>query len=117
MQNTYLRLREHSDQSSKPYRDYTWAMCRSISNDYGGTRWFKYDDTIMLPLLGSEKSSAVHIISVSNGSNPLVRFPVRVGTGTEPLQWVLLHENPDCCNWAGFTTKNLAFQLNNLGSN
>jgi len=48
--------------------------------------------------------------SVSNGSNPLEPFRVRVGTGTEPLQWVLPHNNLDRCNWAGFTTKNPAFQ-------
>jgi hypothetical protein len=57
------------------------------------------------------------IISVSNGSNPLERFRVRVGTGTEPLQRFLPHENPDHCNWAGFTTKNPAFQPHNFGSN
>jgi hypothetical protein len=41
--------------------------------------------------------------SVSNGSNPLEWFQVRVRTRTEPLHWVLPHENPDRCNWAGFT--------------
>jgi len=55
--------------------------------------------------------------SVSNGSNLLVQFRVRVGTGTEPLQRVLPHEIPDRCNWAGFTTKNRAFQTHNFGSN
>jgi len=55
--------------------------------------------------------------SVSNGCNPLERFRVRVGTGRELLQWFLPHENPYRCNWAGFTTKNPAFQPHNFGSN
>jgi len=55
--------------------------------------------------------------SVSNGSNPLERFRVRVGTGTEPWQRFLPHENPDRCHWASFTTKNPAFQPHNFGSN
>ena len=59
----------------------------------------------------------VAVGSVSNGSNPLERFRVRVGTGTEPLQRFLPQENPDRCNWAGFTTKNPAFQPHNFGSN
>jgi len=45
------------------------------------------------------------------------RFRVRVGTGTEPWQWVLPHENPDHGNGAGFTTNNLGFQLHDYGSN
>jgi len=57
------------------------------------------------------------LASVSNGSNPLERFRVRVGTGTELFQRFLPHENPDCFNWAGFTTKNTAFQPNNFGFN
>jgi hypothetical protein len=59
----------------------------------------------------------LYVPSVSNGSNPLARFRVRVGTGTEPLQRFLPHENPDLSNWAGFTTKNLAFYVHNFGSN
>jgi len=55
--------------------------------------------------------------SVGNGSNPLVGFRVKVGTRTEPLQQVLPHEIPDCCNWACFPTKHQAFQLHNFGSN
>jgi len=54
--------------------------------------------------------------SVSNGSNPLVQFQVRVGTWTEPLQRFLPHENPDSCNWVSFTTNNPAFQHYNFGS-
>jgi len=34
------------------------------------------------------------VTSVSNGSKPLERFRVRVGTGIEPLQRVLPHEKP-----------------------
>jgi len=55
--------------------------------------------------------------SVSNGSNPLKRFPVRVGSRTEPLQQALPQKNLDHSNWAGFTTKNLAFQHHNIDSN
>jgi hypothetical protein len=57
------------------------------------------------------------ILSVSNGSNPLEQFRVSVGTGTEPLQRFLSHENLDYSTWAGFTTKNPAFQAHNFGSN
>jgi hypothetical protein len=57
------------------------------------------------------------IASVSNGSNALERFRVRVGTGIELLQRFLPYENPDSCNWAGFTTKNPTFQPRNFGSN
>jgi hypothetical protein len=55
--------------------------------------------------------------SVSNGSNPLERFRVRVGTGTEPWQRFLPHENPDRCHWAGFTAKNPAFPPDDFASN
>jgi hypothetical protein len=66
---------------------------------------------------GDHKPTFVPNTSVSNGSNPLERFLVRVGTGTEPWQRFLTHENPDCCHWAGFTTKNPAFEPHNFGSN
>jgi len=56
-------------------------------------------------------------LSVSNGSNPLERFRVGVGTGTDPLQRAVPQENPDRFNWAGFTTKNRAFQHHNFDSN
>jgi len=58
----------------------------------------------------------VPITSVSNGSNTLEGFLVRVGTGTEPLQLVLHHKNPNRCNWARFTTKNPEFQPRNCAS-
>jgi len=54
------------------------------------------------------------VVSVSNGSNPLERFRVRVGTGTEPWQRFLPHENPDRCHWASFTTKTRHFNLTTL---
>jgi hypothetical protein len=57
------------------------------------------------------------IASVNNGSHPRERFRLRVGTGIELLQRFLPHENPDSCNWAGFTTKNPAFEPLNFGSN
>jgi hypothetical protein len=43
--------------------------------------------------------------SVSNGSNPLERFRVRVGTGTKPWQRFYHMKNPDRCIWAGFHLK------------
>jgi len=55
--------------------------------------------------------------SVSNGSKSPGRFRVRFRPGTEPFQWVLPHENPDRCHWAGFTTKNPALQVHNFRSN
>jgi hypothetical protein len=55
--------------------------------------------------------------SVSNCSKPLELFRVRVLTGTESWQRGLPHNNPDCCYWAGFTTKNAACLLHNYGSN
>jgi len=51
----------------------------------------------------------VLVSSVSNGSNPLERAWDRVGTGPEPLQQALPHDNLDRCNWASFTTKNPEF--------
>jgi hypothetical protein len=69
---------------------------------------------------GSDTSQAVMILerctaSVSNGSKSPGR--VRFRPGTEPLQRVLPHENPDHCHWAGFTTKNPALQVHNCQSN
>jgi len=57
------------------------------------------------------------LASVSNGSKSPGRFRVRFRPGTEPLQRVLPHENPDRCHWAGFTTKNPALQVHNFRSN
>jgi len=48
--------------------------------------------------------------SVSKSSSPLEQFRVRVGTGTEPLQQVLPHKNPDRSNWASFTTQPRQFK-------
>jgi len=55
--------------------------------------------------------------SVSNGSKSPGQFRVRFRSGTEPLQRVLPHENPDRCHWAGFTTKKPALQVHNFRSN
>ena len=63
------------------------------------------------------KLSLCEATTVGKGSNPLVWFRVRVGTGTKPLQRFLPQENPDRCNWASFTTKNPAFQPHNFVSN
>jgi hypothetical protein len=57
------------------------------------------------------------LCSVSNNSDLLGEIPVSVGTGTKLLQWFLPQEITDHCNWAGFTTKNLAIQHFNFGSN
>jgi hypothetical protein len=47
---------------------------------------------------------AAFLSSVSNGSNQLERFWVRVGTGTELFQRFLPHQIPEHCNWASFST-------------
>jgi len=65
----------------------------------------------------AQHTTSTAYTSVSNGSSLLEGCRVRVGTGTEPLQWALPHENPDRCKWAGFTTKNPAFQHHKFGSN
>ena len=52
----------HGSEPSIPWRDYTRAACRLISHGYAQTSGFTYDDAIMSPLQGSEKSSAVRII-------------------------------------------------------
>ena len=55
--------------------------------------------------------------SVSNCSKSPGRLRVRFRPRTRPLQWVLPHKNPDCCNRASFTTKNLACLHDKVGSN
>ena len=57
------------------------------------------------------------IPSVSNGSKSPGRFRVQFRPGSEPSQQVLPHENPDRCHWAGFTSKNPAFQVHNFRCN
>jgi hypothetical protein len=84
------------------YRPYGLCQCRYTSSVNGASTIFGLVNMV---------------IRVSNGSNPLEQFRVRVGTGTEPLQRVLPHENLDRCHWAGFTTKNPAFQVHIFGSN
>jgi len=37
--------------------------------------------------------------------------------GSGPLQQISPQHNPDCWNWAGFTTNNPAFQPYNFDSN
>jgi len=86
--------------------------CRNLVSRYGTCQlWWS------TRLRGAMKSRTERVSGVSNGSNPLVQFGVRVGTETEPWQWVLPHKNPECCNWAGFTTTNPAFQPHNCRSN
>jgi len=58
-----------------------------------------------------------YIGSISNDSNQLEQFRIRVGTGTAPWHRFLPHDNLDHCYWVGFTTKNPAYQLYNYGSN
>jgi len=55
--------------------------------------------------------------SVSNGSQFLGRFRVRFHPKPERGKGSYPTNNPDCCHWAGFTTKNRAFQVHNFGSN
>jgi len=55
--------------------------------------------------------------TVSHSSNPVEGFRDMVETGTELLQQFLRHKNLDRSNWAGFTTKNPAFQVRNFGPN
>ena len=52
--------------------------------------------------------------SVSNGSIFPGRFRVRFRPRTELLQWVPPHENPDHCQWAGFTSKTRHFNTTSL---
>ena len=56
------------------------------------------------------------LTSVSNSSNLLAWFQVRVATGTEPLQWVLPQQHPYCCKSASFTSENQAFQYHTVVS-
>jgi len=67
------------------------------------------DDSSLVARIITPKE--VHLSSVRNGSNPLERFLVQVGTRTELLEWVLPDENLDRRNLAGFSTKNQPFQL------
>jgi len=55
--------------------------------------------------------------SVTNRSKCMVQFMVRFQLGTGELKQGSPHENPDRCDWAGFTTKIPAFQLHNFFSN
>jgi len=55
--------------------------------------------------------------SVSNGSSRLLKFRVRIGTGTEQFHGVIPHEIPSHCNWASSTTIIWAFQPHNPRSN
>jgi len=59
--------------------------------------------------MASRSGQSTYDSTVRHGSNPLERLGVGVAAGTEPLQQVLPRDNPDCCNWAGFTTKYAAF--------
>jgi len=57
------------------------------------------------------------MLSVSNSSNPLEWFRVKVGTGTKLLQQVFAHESLDHSKSAGFTNKNPASEVHNFSSN
>jgi len=61
------------------------------------------------------RSQAVN--SVSNASNPLERFGVRVGTGTKPLQQFYHMNTVNCCIWAGFHLKTRPLQTQMFRSN
>ena len=86
---------------------------RDVENFQQMSSWFQkwYSDITPIVL------TFVDTYCVRNGSNPLERVRVRVGTGTEPLQRFSPHDNPDRCNWAGFTPKNATFQPHKFASN
>ena len=81
-------------------------MSDGLSNVKGG-RWTYWGN-------GNEPSNQEYIFdrplssSVGNSSKPLERFRARVGTGTEPLQWVLPHEKPGPLLLGRFPPENLA---------
>ena len=62
-------------------------------------------------------SSPLPVGSVSNGSIFPRWFRIQFRPGTEPLQRILPHQNPDHCNWAGFATTNPVYQHHKFGSN
>jgi len=93
---------------------HSWDNLRSTQfglRYMGSERWKR----CMMQKQSLESWTFFTMSSVRNGSNRLVQLRVRVGKWTELLQRFLPHENPDRCNFAGFTTKNLAFQPHNFG--
>jgi len=63
-------------------------------------------------------ASLTHLLtSVSNGSKFPGRFRVRFHPKPDRGNGSYHTKNPDRCHWAGFTTKNPAFQFHNFGSN
>jgi hypothetical protein len=52
-----------------------------------------------------------------NGDDELSAINLRRFTTLDHCNGAYHKKNPDRCNWAGFTNKNLAFKLGNCGSN
>jgi len=63
----------------------------------------------VIPVAHSTSFPTVYPYSVCNGSDPLERFRVRVGTGTEPWQRFCHMENPDRWHLGRFPPQNPAF--------
>ena len=55
-------------------------------------------------------------VSVSNGSKLTGRFRVRFNPKPDLYNGPYHTKNPDCWKWAGFNTKNRAYQVHNFGS-
>ena len=64
---------------------------------------------MLLSLLSIKTAKTSIMGSVSNRSNPLERFRVRVGTGTEPWQCFHHMKNPDRWHLGWFPSQNPAF--------
>jgi hypothetical protein len=87
--------------------------CQHESNEIGmfelpeDKEYIKETDTGDKPLRVSQPTQ-IGKSSVSNGSNPLVRFRVRVGTGTEPWQRFYHMKNPHRWHLGRFPPQNPA---------
>jgi len=76
-------------------------------------------ESVVIQVCSSQLHGSSRLVgaSVSNGSNPLEGFPVRIGTGTEPLQRFYHMNNPDCSIWARFLLKTQPLQAQIFRSN
>jgi hypothetical protein len=90
------------------------ALCPECCAIYTPTEWHMCYTLCR----GSSYAGAVYPMpSISNGSNLLEQFRVRVGTGTEPLQQFYHMKNLDGCIWASFHLKAWPLQAEIFGSN
>jgi len=74
-------------------------------------------NNVKVPIHHHHNPDSVVVHSVSNRSNPVEHFQVRVGTRTKPVRWVIPDTNPARCNRVGFTNSNRAFQPHNIAWN